>query len=728
MHNHSSSHDTVAAAGPLEVKEKQLFPCPSLKAVEAKPRTGRARQRAALRTHVRGAANRTIAHVNELSAAACESREFSSRKVDPSVAAIFASLHGDIERRENALARAGREWVGHGNRGKSLDGARTGSGSTALGELCGDGAEQYTRSILKRVQPVLLTKSNVASVAEPTDERCVDLLAALPAQARGLFEKDSSGRFRFLLSEDFSRDESFQRHLAQVDSKWRWNGASRGAMGEYFKTFRSRGFWAFVRPDEAKCFNSLFFIPKKNGKSLRKIMACVPANARMVNSPPVQLPGPWEGARVRVRGKRFWVGDVDVQSMFTRIRIPLEIGLYFCALPIRAKLVMTPSEIAAGGFTCPISHQHFSPSDIVAPAYCRIPMGWSLAVFAALNVMSTIVPPPSGPSLNLPAQETHTLPVDDGDVVAGTFIDNVYAFGTEAGAVQTYLDTARQRLDQAGLVVGETHAVARSAKEVGMIFDGAQGKIRYPPEKAWVLRIAAEHLARHRRVRGDTLRQVVGHFTWAFGLRRCLFSVFGATYRFLDTVGDGWGWLWPTVARELNSAARLLIFAEADLGRVPADFCVCTDASLSGGGAVYTPVSPGDAQALCADPLLENPVGVRDGPLCVWIEKQNWKLLAKNRWRYHEHINALEARAFVKGVDLLGRAGVARGSDLLVLTDSSVVFGAVRKGRSSKISLRPHLRRLAALQLLLDVRVLPRWIPTDKNAADAPSRGRHIAT
>ena len=141
MHTDSSRHDTVAAAGLLEVKEKQLFPCPSLKAVEAKPRTGRARQRAALRTHVRGAANRTIAHVNELSAASCDNREFSSREVDPSVAAIFASLHGDIERRENALARAGREWVGHGNRGKSLDGARTGSGSTALGELCGDGAE-----------------------------------------------------------------------------------------------------------------------------------------------------------------------------------------------------------------------------------------------------------------------------------------------------------------------------------------------------------------------------------------------------------------------------------------------------------------------------------------------------------------------------------------------------------------------------------------------------------
>jgi hypothetical protein len=91
-------------------------------------------------------------------------------------------------------------------------------------------------------------------------------------------------------------------------------------------------------------------------------------------------------------------------------------------------------------------------------------------------------------------------------------------------------------------------------------------------------------------------------------------------------------------------------------------------------------------------------------------------------WRHDEHINALELRAALSGLRKIVSSSSSLCSRALLLTDSSVVFFALRKGRCSSHRLLRRLRPISALSLASGVRVLPVWLPSETNPADAPSR------
>jgi hypothetical protein len=64
----------------------------------------------------------------------------------------------------------------------------------------------------------------------------------------------------------------------------------------------------------------------------------------------------------------------------------------------------------------------------------------------------------------------------------------------------------------------------------------------------------------------------------------------------------------------------------------------------------------------------------------------------------------------------------AVGKRVLVLSDSQVVIGAVTKGRSSSPQLLRRLRTVSALVLAGGIRLSVRWVPSEFNPADGPSR------
>ena len=64
---------------------------------------------------------------------------------------------------------------------------------------------------------------------------------------------------------------------------------------------------------------------------------------------------------------------------------------------------------------------------------------------------------------------------------------------------------------------------------------------------------------------------------------------------------------------------------------------------------------------------------------------------------------------------------------IIVVVDSGVVKGAVRKFRSSSRDLNFALRPLAALSLAKDLYAEVLWVPTWANPSDAPSRGAPVA-
>ena len=88
-----------------------------------------------------------------------------------------------------------------------------------------------------------------------------------------------------------------------------------------------------------------------------------------------------------------------------------------------------------------------------------------------------------------------------------------------------------------------------------------------------------------------------------------------------------------------------------------------------------------------------------------------------------QSINLEEARALIVYVRWILRTGQHFGKRLVVLLDSSVVIGAVTKGRSSSIPLNRLVRRLAALTFAGGLSLFLVFVPSAHNPADWPSRG-----
>jgi hypothetical protein len=106
------------------------------------------------------------------------------------------------------------------------------------------------------------------------------------------------------------------------------------------------------------------------------------------------------------------------------------------------------------------------------------------------------------------------------------------------------------------------------------------------------------------------------------------------------------------------------------------------------------------------------------------LARMDWRVSVSGRWRQPngEHINARELRAVLYGL----RDSVARGCKpderLLLFVDSLVALGALHKGRTSSFVLLRRVRQVTALVLATGIRPVYRYIETDWNPSDAPSR------
>jgi hypothetical protein len=108
------------------------------------------------------------------------------------------------------------------------------------------------------------------------------------------------------------------------------------------------------------------------------------------------------------------------------------------------------------------------------------------------------------------------------------------------------------------------------------------------------------------------------------------------------------------------------------------------------------------------------------------LHNSRWTEVISSRWDREEHINSLEMRACYTAIRWsLARSssdGTAINSRLLILSDSSTAIGALSKGRSSSPVVLRRCRTVAAFLLASGLRLHLRWVPTEWNPADGPSR------
>jgi hypothetical protein len=105
-----------------------------------------------------------------------------------------------------------------------------------------------------------------------------------------------------------------------------------------------------------------------------------------------------------------------------------------------------------------------------------------------------------------------------------------------------------------------------------------------------------------------------------------------------------------------------------------------------------------------------------------FISTSRWSTIMSYPWRYDEHINTLELRALLSAIRWSLSYPSSITSRVICMLDSSVCVFAVRKGRSSAPTIGPVMRQLSAMLLASGMSLLPIWIPSEWNPADAPSR------
>jgi len=92
-------------------------------------------------------------------------------------------------------------------------------------------------------------------------------------------------------------------------------------------------------------------------------------------------------------------------------------------------------------------------------------------------------------------------------------------------------------------------------------------------------------------------------------------------------------------------------------------------------------------------------------------------------WSHEEHNNVLEARAALMVLRHVARRPSGYKKRVLVFTDSLVTLGIFEKGRSSAPVFLHLCRRAVAVVVSSRMLVYWRYVPSELNYSDGPSKG-----
>ena len=130
-----------------------------------------------------------------------------------------------------------------------------------------------------------------------------------------------------------------------------------------------------------------------------------------------------------------------------------------------------------------------------------------------------------------------------------------------------------------------------------------------------------------------------------------------------------------------------------------------------------------DCQLLDSDKALVKSISMFDEVPAHILNPQDWSVVSKHIISSPQFITKLEGRALLSAVKHTLRSAASFGCRHLFLVDNMSLCLAVTKGRSSSPDLVHVCRKIACLPLATNIRVCTRWIPSELNIADGPSRG-----
>ena len=264
------------------------------------------------------------------------------------------------------------------------------------------------------------------------------------------------------------------------------------------------------------------------------------------------------------------------------------------------------------------------------------------------------------------------------------------------------------------------------------------------------LSLALWDIAHARVVKATTLRSVIGVLVHYGLLWRPSLAILHATFSLMQQE-HYYLKVWPSVSQELLIFRGLLGYLVLDLTRRIAPVVLAQDAAGAGpscstgafalahGAPAYDEVAAvinrvevrgkgivsidGLGHDLhIADDQWVKPLHRTVLPRGWFSDAVPWRMAMANRWKFLQHINAGETRAYLVWLEVLSKAPESDGLDFLDLSDNSCCVGIASRGRSPSWALNQCCRKRAALEAVSNSRLPCTWIGTAFQPADGGTR------
>jgi hypothetical protein len=456
--------------------------------------------------------------------------------------------------------------------------------------------------------------------------------------------------------------------------------------------------------------NGVFAIDK-DAFSQRLIFHGAPVNGIFVPPQAVQLPTPEVFTKMQLANKdhKLFLAKSDARNFFFCFRVPDSYAPFFAMPPVVARAV---------------GLEHVFGDVLIYPCLTVVPMGWSHAVLVTQSAHLQII------TKRTSLRTSDALFVHDNDFVIdrprfALCIDDLILVSYVKRRVARLLWEYKRAMSAYGVEFAAAKMRAASDADLeglGVVISPKNRRVGVAAHKLARLCRDTRLLVAAGKASGLVVASLVGRWTWAALVSRPFLANFSAVYRFILVADKRVYFLWSSVARELLRAVALAPLLWAPLSPTWASVALASDASETGMGVCMAEsAGPDVALTLGAPDALRPPADMRAS--VPPVRKYNWRVVVSARWKWTEHINLLEMRAAYTAVR---RFLSSSFSDfflrLRLFVDSSVVCGALIKGRASSFDLLSRLRPLSALLLATGTVLLPWWVPSADNPADAASR------
>ena len=493
----------------------------------------------------------------------------------------------------------------------------------------------------------------------------------------------------------------------------------------------------------------IFFVKKKQDK-LRMILDCRRSNCHFGVPSNVRLATGDSLARVEMaEGEKLYICNADLANAFYTLAMPAELRKFFGLRRIKAKDL---------GLT-EVQGQPVDGSTWVTPRISVLPMGWSWALYWCQSIHEKIVER----SGLLPAERLQDFsPAPDKGFFHIQYVDNLHVGGTCREEVVRRFRQAVAELEATGLTVHEVEECESETKVLGWEYE-SRGLFRPGRGRVWRARKAIREIVRRGRASGQQLERLVGHMTFISLGRREVLSVFAEIYTFIRKHYAVETPLWKSVRRELQIWDGICPLIVQNLQTPWSEKILSVDASEWGLGVCEADTSSTSNRELGSfserwrfrdskSSLARNFTFMEDEKIRGAIDLDGafeeeevegvdhfssvgynivdrpWTVVGRYQRRKQESMPVLEARSTLHAVKHILRSSGRHRQRHVVLTDSMTAALAFSKGRAKTQLLRNVVQRVSALCLSTGSTVFLRWIPSEWNPSDSPSRGGYGAS